>query len=312
MQYVLFASPLALKCKGSERVVHLFRWDSRFTSFIINSPVYFNSNSHLDLKSTYLNYLCNSTNGQVVEVTPASVVQSIIRQFLVPSADPPTLAHESLAPLYPSIKVQVNPSFLGQQSKDFLSIVVPLIGSAPDAQCSRSELIDRIYASAPDSPLFYCYPEQRGQQSVFPVFQLRNVVYSEKEPLEKMLADCKLPFDWIEVNSNEVIESTNQALGLLMQVVNGMKENNEMAFLFGEDNLVYGMVSFTDKCLLKILFFPPDFPLLIDYVRNNKLAKIVEWIKMIPLEYVPPIYAFLERKKIQLPFLCPSLPPRKK
>lgn len=292
-------------------MVSPFRWDHRFTAFIINSPVYYN-NSHPDLKDSFLSYICGNTNGQVLEVTPASILQTCVRQFLKPSSDPTVIASGTLAPLFPSILVQVNSSFVGQQRRDALSIVVPLIDSSSDLQCTHNELVDRFYASASDSPLFYCYPEQGAKRSMFPVFQLRSVMYNEKESMEKLLADCKLPFDLIKVDLNAVVESTCRALELLLQEVVNIREKNGVPFLFGEDEKVYGMIRVPDQRSLQLLFFPPDFPVLMDFLKNNQIMKIVEWVRTIPLEYLPPIYAFLTRKNIQLPSPLPRLPPREK
>lgn len=313
MQYVLYASPLSLKFNGPEQITHLFRWDNRFTAFIINSPVYYLSNSaHPDLKDTYLNYLCTSTNGQVIEVSPASVLQLSIRQFLVPSSDFEFLARSQLAPLYPSIKIQLNPSFAQQQRIDFLSIVVPLADASLDPAASHSQLLEQFYASPPESPLFYGYPEPRDKQSVFPVFQLRGVAFSERESMRKSLEESKLPFDSITVDPNQVIEATSRVVKLLMLAVKEMKEMKEVPFLFGEDEHMYGMIQLVDPNSLQMLFFPPDFPLLLNLIRSNQFEKIVAWIQTIPVQYVPPIYAFLTRKNVKLPFPCPTLPPRKK
>lgn len=245
-------------------------------------------------------------------MSPASVLQLSIRQFLVPSPDPDSLARRSLAPLYPSIQIQLNPSFVQQQRIDFLAIVVPLIDTSLDPKASRSQLLDQFYASPPESPLFYCYPEQRDKQSVFPAFQLRGVAYNEKESMEKALAESKLPVDSITVDSNQVVESTSRVLDLLMRAVKEMKEKKEVPFLFGEDEHVYGMIQLVDQHSVQMLFFPPDFPLLLSFIRGNQFEKIVAWIQTIPLQYIPPIYAFLTRKNIQLPFPCPALPPRRK
>lgn len=248
----------------------------------------------------------------MIEVSPASVLQLTIRQFLVPSPDPDSLARSLLAPLYPSIKIQLNPSFAQQQRIDFLSIVVPLMDASLDPKAPHSLLLEQFYASPPESPLFYGYPEQREKQSVFPAFQLRGVAYNERESMEKALAESKLPVDAITIDSNQVIEATSRVLELLMRAVKEMKEKKEVPFLFGEDEHVYGMIQLVDPHSLQMLFFPPDFPMLLNLIRNNQFEKIVAWIQTIPMQYIPPIYAFLTRKNMQLPFPCPALPPRRK
>ena len=162
----------------------------------------------------------------MIEVSPASVLQLTIRQFLVPSPDPDSLARSLLAPLYPSIKIQLNPSFAQQQRIDFLSIVVPLMDASLDPKAPHSLLLEQFYASPPESPLFYGYPEQREKQSVFPAFQLRGVAYNERESMEKALAESKLPVDAITVDSNQVVEATSRVLELLMRAVKEMKDGS--------------------------------------------------------------------------------------
>lgn len=287
-----------------------FRWDNRFIACIINSPVYFNK-SHLDWKKSPLSNLCSSTNGQLIEINAASTVQ--VNRELFCTVPKSYECDPQFVRLVPSILIQVKSSYFGQQQNvDMLSIVVPLNGQTDSSQLSQRELVEQYYSEPADSSRFYPYPEQRSKRSIFPLYQLRSVAYSEREPIREMLEKSQLPYDQIDLALDDLTKASQQAVDLLVNIVSDTREQNGdvMPFLFGEDNHVYGMIYVENSMTVRILFFPPDFPLLMKRLMNKQTQQIVEWIQTIPLEYVPPVYAFLNRSGIHLPFPCPTLPSR--
>ena len=81
-------------------------------------------------------------------------------------------------------------------------------------------------------------------------------------------------------------------------------------YLTGEDKHTYGVVMDANDNQIRILFFTPDLPLMIEKLEQKDSNALIQWIQTVSLEYVPSLYSYLKSCGLALPFPCPSLPSR--
>lgn len=75
----------------------------------------------------------------------------------------------------------------------------------------------------------------------------------------------------------------------------GKQMEDVHAYLFGEDNHMYGVCLDMGENAFKIIFFPPDFPQFVHMMKVKDAQKIASWLQTIPLEYVHIFYSCLKR-----------------
>ena len=82
-------------------------------------------------------------------------------------------------------------------------------------------------------------------------------------------------------------------------------------YLTGEDKHTYGVVMDANDNQIRILFFTPDLPLMIEKLEQKDSKALIQWIQTVSLEYVPSLYSYLKSSGLSFPFPCPSLPSRR-
>lgn len=126
------------------------------------------------------------------------------------------------------------------------------------------------------------------------------------------LQKASLPYSEITVRSDDVPDYAKPYLHILVDVFNScsVQPASVHPYLTGEDKHTYGVVMDANDNQIRILFFTPDLPLMIEKLEQKDSNALIQWIQTVSLEYVPSLYSYLKSRGLVFPFPCPSLPSR--